>query len=77
MDVFDHEEAVVQDEEHHAYLSLPPVSSRYEICKSSFESTSIEGIRPTFPTVSTDMFVQDDTVVHDDEHVMYFRSLVE
>ena len=75
--VFDQEEAVVQEEEHHAYLIASLVSSWYEICKSSFESTAIEGIRPTSPTVSTDMFVQDDTEVQDDEHVMYFRSRVE
>ena len=75
--VFDQEEAVVHEEEHHAYLIASLVSSWYEICKSSFESTAIEGIRPTSPTVSTDMFVQDDAEVHDAEHVMYFRSLVE
>ena len=77
MVVSDQEEAVVQVEEHHAYLSPQPVSSRYEMCKSSFESTSIEGIRPTSPTVSIDRFVQDEAEVHDDEHVMYLRSRVE
>ena len=50
MVVFDQEEAVVQEEEHHAYLIASLVSSWYEICKSSFESTAIEGIRPTYPT---------------------------
>ena len=76
MVVFDQEEAVVQVEEHHAYLSPPPVSSKYEMCKSSFESTAIEGIRPTFPTVSMDRFVQDEAEVQDEEHVMYLRSRV-